>query len=290
VRAAARAWLVGALVLGAAAFGAEQQDDPAKAAARDRIMEAYKEYSARMEAGEKAEALGPAKRAYDYAQQDLDIADEELAITAYALGDLLLELGRPIDALRPLAHALQCDEQQLGALAPRTLRTQRRIARANRELERWKTAELTYLDLVSRYEQLESDQTASLAGLHSRLAKLMIEAGEPARARRYGLRAMTLYKQAKGPKSVEVGLLSIQLAHISFDLGDFDEGFDFLEYGTPIVEEHLQPGDPQLISIYEFLVEVYGKTGDTRRQRRYRGRLKKSREAQAEAAAPDASG
>ena len=56
-----------------------------------------------------------------------------------------------------------------------------------------------------------------------------------------------------------------------------DEGLDFLAYGVPILEKRLEPGDPQLTKLYEFLVEVYETVGDEGRTRRYRVRLKKNR-------------
>jgi len=255
---------------------------PTPTPADDRVMEAYREYLERFEAGDLAEALGPAKRAYDYAQQDLGVDDDHLALTAATLGSLLLDLDRPVDALRPLTHARELYDHQRGPSSARSRIVQRRIAEANQKLERYETAELTYLDLIERAKGTEGDPTAELAGLYSRLQRLAEEAGVWPRSRRYGLQAMKLYAKARGPESLPEGLVAVRLARGALEAGDWDEGLDLLDYGVPIVEKRLERGDPQLSTLYGYLVEIYEKIGDAARERRYRVRLKKNQKKEAE--------
>lgn len=247
----------------------------------DRIRSAQAEYQERVDARQFAEALGPAKRAYDYAQQDLGIDDPVLATTAAALGTLLLELDRPVDALRPLTHALELYDHQGGraSLGSRTM--QRRIAEANRRLERYETAELAWLDLVKRTKQAEGDVTGELALIYARLQLLMTDAGAHVRSRRYGLMSMKGYQQAEGEDSLAVGLVTVKLARTSLELGEWNEAIDFLDHGVPILEKRLAPGDPQLSRLYEFLVELFETAGDDGRARRYRVRLRKNRDMEA---------
>ncbi len=266
------------MALAAASWPATSSADAAAGAAPDdRVTAAYQEYLGRVEAGQLADALGPAKRAYDYAQQDLGVDDEALARTAASLGWLLLELGRPLDALRPLTHARELYDHQRGASSPKSRTTQRRIAEANWQLGRHETAERTFLDLIERAKNADGDPTAELAGIYAQLQDLAEEAGSYPRSRRYGLQAMKLYKQARGADSLPVGLVSVKLARGALEAGEWDDGLDLLDYGVPILEKRLEPGDPQLTTLYEFLVEIYGAVGDTVRERRYRIRLKKNR-------------
>ncbi len=263
------------------ALGMALSAEPARAASQ-RVQQAYAEYVERRQADQLAEALGPAKRAYDYAQQDLGVDDDRLALTAAALGALLLDLDRPVDALRPLTHARELYDHQRGPTSAKSRTMQRRIAEANQRLGRYEAAEKTYLDLIERAKGAEGNPTAELAGLYSRLQTLAEEAGALPRCRRYGLESMKLYRASRGPESLPEGLVAIRVANAMFESGDIGTGLDMLEYGTPILEKRLEAGDPQLTTLYEFVVEVYGQIGDTQRERRYRVRLKKNQKKEAE--------
>jgi len=243
----------------------------------DRVIQAYKESLVRVEAGQLAEALGPAKRAYDYAQQDLSVDDEALALTAAALGELLLDLDRPVDALRPLTHAGELYDLQLGPTSGRARTVQWRIADANQRIGRFDTAERTYIDLAERAKQTDGDSTAELASIYAKLQTLTEEAGAKVRSRRYGLRSMKLYEQAFGKDSLQAGVMCVKVARLALEEGDWNQGLDLLDHGVPILEKRLEPGDPQLIVLYEFLVELYESADDQARHRRYRIRLKKAK-------------
>jgi hypothetical protein len=271
--------LAAALVVLASAPGPAPAES-ATAPSATRVEIAYKEYRVRYEAGELAEALGPAKRAYDYAQQDLGIDDEQLARSAAALGALLLDLDRPLDALRPLTHARELFDHQRGRASSVSRRMQLQVADANERLGRTETAERAFLDVIARAEDAEGDHRAEMAGVYARLQTLTLDAKAYPRARRYGLRSMRLYEQARGKESLPVGLVAVKLARGSLEGGEWAEGLDFLEYGVPILEKRLERGDPQLTTLYEFLVEVYEQVGDVPRARRYRVRLKKNRAAE----------
>lgn len=251
------------------------QPEPARSA---RVEAAYREYRERRDAGQLADALGPAKRAYDYAQQDLGVEDDGLARTAAALGSLLLDLDRPLDALRPLTHARELYDLQRGPSSTRARIMQRKVAEANQQLGRYETAERTYLDLIARARARSGDPTAELAGVYARLQVLTEEAGAQPRSRRYGLEAMKHYRKARGPESLPEGLVAIRIGRGALQAGDWSEGLDLIEYGTPIVEKRLERGDPQLTTLYELLIGIYEQTGDTPKLRRYRIRLKKNRE------------
>ncbi len=246
-----------------------------------RVKAAYLEYVERREAGQLAEALGPAKRAYDYAQQDLEVDDERLAMTAAALGSLLLDLDRPVDALRPLTHARELYDHQRGPSSSKSRTMQRKVAEANQRLGRYETAERTYLDVIERAKAADGNPTMELAGLYSRLQMLTEEAGAQPRSRRYGLQAMKLSRKARGPESLPEGLVAIRIGRGALEAGQVEEGLDLLEYGTPILEKRLDEGDPQLSTLYEFLAGVYEQIGDTQRVRRYRVRLRKNQKKEA---------
>jgi hypothetical protein len=131
---------------------------------------------------------------------------------------------------------------------------------------------------VSRIQESPSeDQSETLGRIYNRLRKIAEEMDSKPRVKQYGIKAVNAYTQARGPESLEVGVLTIELGRNAVDMGDYDEAAKLLDHGVAIVEANLAPDDPQLLAVYTYLVSFYEAAGDPIKQRRYRTRLKRGR-------------
>lgn len=245
------------------------------------IRETYLEYKTAREERRLADALRAARKAYELALEELGDRHPQTGILAYNAGYTCLQLDRYGDAVSLLEQAVKIYQAAHGPQALVVAKPYRRLGQAYRAVGRPNDAERAYTRSIQIIEKHKGRDVEEIAHILYAMVPVAGTLGERQRVRSYGLRAIAIYSETRGPDDLRVAMLHDALARNAIAEGDFNAFQKHLEVATRIYEEKLPAGHAKPMSLYEFAAEAYKAVGMTGRAYRYRKKLAESEAAQA---------
>ena len=261
-----------AALLGAAPPGADASEYAAH----------YARYKEAIAERDLESAVVHGRRAYLASKRDRGAKDARTGVLAYNLGAVNHELGRHRDATVYLGEAVAIYGVVHGERSERIIAPLRRLAAAHQALEEWVPAERYSVRAIDVIEATRGREDPEIGQILIELTAIANGLGAHKRLRSYGLRGLAILDRGPVEDPFQIVQLHVAVAGAEMVLGDGRQANRHTERAVEICEESFGEYSPQSLQIYAFAADVYEKIGKETAARKYRRKIRKALESEAD--------
>lgn len=226
---------------------------PAARADTGDITKSYGLATDAMKAGDYESAVDHMAKALSLAEAASERDDAQIGVLAYNLGQLQMELDRFAAARSSLETAVESYSATYGKKSPKGVAPLEKLGACLDRLGEYRDAYRAYDRIVDIQEKEFGQDSVEVAIALGPVARAASDAENFRKSSRSFKRALRIWKKERGPRSAEVGQVSLFLGLSELSLGEMSLAIHHIEEGYEILEEALPDGHPDKIQMYTFL-------------------------------------